>query len=333
MALRDTLFSILHAAGAASLLRSLRVRNRELSVLMFHRVSDRPDPLWPPMPVGSFRSLMEEVAGSCHVVPLEALGRQEGYPGKPLVAISFDDGYLDFLENAAPILTRLGLPAHHNVCPACIDRGTPPWTQVVAGYLQSRKTSSIALPSGEEIRISTPVVEKDFLAVCDALYGIPDDERQQWIEAIAKEVPTAFLPPLMTWDDIRSCSRMGFHIGSHGQSHKNLAQVNDPNLLDQEIRQSRVRIKEETGSTPSLFAFPNGLYHASSLKTVKESGYRIGLLCDDMVSNFRTLQDDDGFLVLPRINIGRSNWREESLRAHGLHQKIKSRLKGLPYVR
>ncbi|MGV0961452.1 MAG: polysaccharide deacetylase family protein [Limnohabitans sp.] len=106
-----------------------------MTILTFHRVSNEPDVLWPPMRVYVFERMMAFLAKETAVVSLESLPWLGTYPDKPLVCISFDDGYLDFYENALPILQKYGLPCHHNICPGLIDAGKLPWTADVSHYL------------------------------------------------------------------------------------------------------------------------------------------------------------------------------------------------------
>ncbi|HSJ95113.1 MAG TPA: polysaccharide deacetylase family protein [Gaiellaceae bacterium] len=88
--------------------------DRELRVLMYHKVND----LWPhptTVPTAVFDEQMW-LLGELGYVPV-TLGAVRDYylEGEPLppraVLITFDDGYRDNLENAAPILRRYGYPA------------------------------------------------------------------------------------------------------------------------------------------------------------------------------------------------------------------------------
>src|SRR5262245_43246607 len=85
-----------------------------LTILIFHRVCARADPLFPDeLDVASFESRMVWVKRWFNVIPLsEAIDGLRGgqLPERPL-AVTFDDGYANNAKLAAPILGRLGLPA------------------------------------------------------------------------------------------------------------------------------------------------------------------------------------------------------------------------------
>lgn len=320
--MRDLFFNTMHEAGVARLCRRLLVKKREVVVLMFHRISDNLDPLWPPMPVNSFHLLMENLRKTSRIQRIDEVTESHSYGKKPLVVLTFDDGYRDFMENALPILLDLEIPACHNICPKIIDTGVPPWTQVLSACLVTLRDSHLEMPDGARLKIPRPVSESFFLGVCEALYRIEDGQRSGWIDHLTSSLPKPEHNPMMTWDDVNKCLDIGILIGSHGYSHRNLSQLEDRKLLEREVGLSRIRIHEKTGTAPTVFAFPNGLYNACSLDAVKKSGYSIALLCDDTPASFEELKNSDRFKTVPRLNIGRANWREESLRSFGFHYRL-----------
>ncbi|HVA30723.1 MAG TPA: polysaccharide deacetylase family protein, partial [Gaiellaceae bacterium] len=88
--------------------------DRTLRVLMYHKVNDQPGNRMS-MPVSLFDEQMAELKELGYVVvDLDAVLahylEQRSLP-EGAVLITFDDGYLDNLENAAPILHRHGYPA------------------------------------------------------------------------------------------------------------------------------------------------------------------------------------------------------------------------------
>jgi len=87
---------------------------RTLRVLMYHKVNDqRPNPIT--VPTAIFAEQMT-LLGALGYAPVSLDAVREHYlAGAPLpdraVLITFDDGYLDNLRNAAPILVERGYPA------------------------------------------------------------------------------------------------------------------------------------------------------------------------------------------------------------------------------
>lgn len=70
-----------------------------------------------------FESHLEWLRDECEVVPLRDLiaSRSGEPPAKPLVALTFDDGYEDNHAHAMPLLARHGLPATFFVTAGLID--------------------------------------------------------------------------------------------------------------------------------------------------------------------------------------------------------------------
>ena len=169
MQIKKFIFSILEFVGISVPLKILRVNGKELAILMFHRVSDEVDPLWNPMPIKKFELLMKLLKNNTYVFPIEKINEIKKYPSKPIVAISFDDGYRDFYYNAYPILKKYNLPAHHNICPGLIDGKTLPWTQLLNMYLSSTYINFIELPDKSVFQINGLINEKKFLDLCKLL--------------------------------------------------------------------------------------------------------------------------------------------------------------------
>ncbi len=89
----------------------VRVRPRGV-VLLYHRVSAEPDVHGLAIAPAELARQLEHVRDTCSVMPLDALLRTppEQLPERP-VALTFDDGYLDNLTAAAPLLSNYGMPA------------------------------------------------------------------------------------------------------------------------------------------------------------------------------------------------------------------------------
>jgi peptidoglycan/xylan/chitin deacetylase (PgdA/CDA1 family) len=97
-----------------------------LTVVTYHQVLDEADD-GSSVRIESFRQQMEYLRETYHVVPLrEAVSRlAAGHTPQRLIAITFDDGYLDNATTAAPIMRALGLPATFFVSTDMIGSARP----------------------------------------------------------------------------------------------------------------------------------------------------------------------------------------------------------------
>lgn len=323
MSVRSALFKLLSVMAVDHFLARRRMLRNEITVITFHRVSDEPDAIWPPMPVAVFDSLISWLSRHADVIPLEDLLQSPRHDGKPKVCISFDDGYIDFIENALPILRRHGLPSHHNICPGLIDAGELPWTQQLGLYLQQHAGRRLVLPDDTEWHIPARVSEHDYLRLLQRLYVISGDERRRWLAGLAGEIDYRRAPRLMNWDEILICQEQGVRFGSHSCWHGHLPTLDNTESLREEIAGSRSRLADALGHAPSYFAFPNGFHDERSLAMVKQSGYLFALICGETACPAAGIQSGRPVIV-PRITMGARDQHEERLRVLGLHECLRA---------
>jgi peptidoglycan/xylan/chitin deacetylase (PgdA/CDA1 family) len=97
-----------------------------LSILIFHRVLPKADPLFPDeVDAERFDHICAWVRQWFNVLPLPDAARRlrEGSLPPRALAITFDDGYADNFDVALPILQRHGLVASFFVATGFIDGG------------------------------------------------------------------------------------------------------------------------------------------------------------------------------------------------------------------
>lgn len=98
-------------------------------IVTFHRVNDTIPGDGLTCSVRTFKKWCQFFADHFHVVSLQHLVEEikNGTPPKRELVITFDDGYRDNYEHAAPLLNAMGLPATFFVVTQFIDRETVPW--------------------------------------------------------------------------------------------------------------------------------------------------------------------------------------------------------------
>ena len=110
-----------------------------LSIFIFHRVPEQKDPMLPGEPdAAEFDMLIGWISDLYRVLPLsEAVDRlADGTLPARAAAITFDDGYLDNLEIAAPILRKHGACATLFIATDAIERGIM-WNDLVIDALRN----------------------------------------------------------------------------------------------------------------------------------------------------------------------------------------------------
>lgn len=298
------------------------LHNKEIAVLLFHRVSDVSDPLWPSMPLKTFEHLIKKLNQKVSILSFSEFKQLKVYPVKPVILLSFDDGYSDFYYNVMPLFKQLNIKANHNICPGLIDLSAPPWTQILSLYLSYKTSDNVLFNSKLQLVDKKYFSENYFLEICKNLLQYNDEERSNLILPLLAHIPKEKIYQLMNWEQVKYCSENNIEIGSHGYMHRNLLQIWDSSILENEIQESAQKIAEKTGIKPGIFAFANAMGNDASKEFVRKSGYQFSLVLMDQLYQWRPISADE-HIEIPRINISRSDWREEYLRALGFHVLLK----------
>lgn len=314
--IKHLLAETLYRSGALYLYRRWRFRDAGV-VLTYHRV----------MPV-EIRGRSASAAGICvtpetferHLALVKrwfaplALGefdrwlagdRNDRFP----CLITFDDGWADNAEHAAPALEAAGVSAciflpidyigtdrlfWQERLGRRLDEAVPAASgnPAIASYLAERGLSELARLEGEARRAAIaehvrslkarPGAWREELSELASLLGTPESPG-----------PDRY----MDWPTVRALPRRGIAIGSHGCSHTPMPFLDDDDL-ERELQDSRGRLESECGTPVTSIAYPNGDFDDRVASAAKRAGYALGFTTQSGWN-----RRGDSPLTLKRINI------------------------------
>jgi peptidoglycan/xylan/chitin deacetylase (PgdA/CDA1 family) len=229
-------------------------------------------------------------------------------PEAGTVCITFDDGYLDNLTVAAPILASLYLPATVFLATGYIETAEPQWSDRVHTAIARRKTHRLTLP---DIGIDADMSQADQRREATRLlHGYLLKALPTGREATLHEVKRQLAPPLdsvprlgMSWDDVRAMRDRYplIDIGGHSRRHTDLM-THGGETAREEIDGCAEDLRRELGCTPRLFAFPYSRSSKETRTAVSGLGWRAAIGKNDRC---RVGVASDRF-DLPRVETPRS---------------------------
>jgi peptidoglycan/xylan/chitin deacetylase (PgdA/CDA1 family) len=283
--LKRGFFRLLRLSGDSQ--RRLRqIGERGFSVVLcLHRVSPEANDFRGPMPPRVFEGLLRFLV--THFVPstLEELG-QPTTGGRPRVAVTFDDGYRDFVDHAMPLLRRYRVPVNQNLVASCVEQGRPPWTVELADALGAAPPSLLG-----ELRVlgfARPPPGKDAIerarfgaALSNFLKMRPRAERaERWPEVAAWMARVPYQPTaMMTREDVLALAGE-VSFGLHSYSHESMGQESLAFFEDDFARGAAVF--QGLGLPLDTYAFPNGSYRPEMVAALGARGVRHVLLVDNL---------------------------------------------------
>lgn len=256
--------------------------SNRLSTLIYHQVFEQPDPMRPGEPDREmFRWQMALLKK--HFVPLalpDALQRlQEGRLPANAVCVTFDDGYVNNLDVAQPILQEFEIPATVYIATG-FSQGKNMWNDRIMDLAAHPKLNVVLLESIGRERVEVSDLEsRQKLAVSligDLKYK-PYWERIEAIDALYKENGISDAKPrMMTPDQICELHSKGVEIGAHTVDHPILSTLSAEQQLEQ-MRQCKTHLESWLDKPVTGFAYPNGKYEQDynddSVEMARQAGF------------------------------------------------------------
>lgn len=279
----QSVFSLLSPAGPGG----------RLSVLLFHKIPTIADPLTSgEMDLARFEHILDFLAQNVNVMPLpEATAAlQAGTLPKRAMALTFDDGYAEWIDNVSPALRKRNLPGTFFVTTGQLS-GSALWHERIVAAVRALPDRGITLPYGfgNYTDLSLPgsrlrLVEE----LQERLKYAPLAERVGAIEVLEGQARSAIaLPRPFDTDSVRTLHNQGFDIGAHTVHHPILNECTRAQARA-EIGGSKEELEAIIGGRVHSFAYPNGRpnedYGPEHVDMVKSLGYTSAVTTSNGVS-------------------------------------------------
>lgn len=312
-------------------------------VLMYHRVAEPGlDPWRMCVSPENFSAQLEHLATNC--LPVGRLQQDSATRGaQRRILITFDDGYVDNLINAAPLLEEFDCPALFFITTGYIGGYRQYWWDelqsliLTPGLLPQTfrydgSERSFEFELGDRARYTREEAaslagwkvtydgreppsrrHKLFLELWHHLWRSSEDERRRILgftrEWAAYEPPVQSQSRPMTEAElVRLASSPLVEIGSHTVTHSPLPGLSAPEKRE-ELTESRNTLERVLGKPVGALAYPHGEYDADTLALAGKLGYSMAY--GTKVPKFPDLP---GTFQVPRKMV--QNWNVEEFAGH-----------------
>lgn len=290
---------ILHQARLRAIAAPRRRRARSAAkqgralILYYHRIaSPSLDPWRTSVSPEAFASHLELFQSEMRVLPLAELvaALRRGKIPDRAVSLTFDDGYVDNLEQALPRLERHGLPAMFYIPTGLIGTRNPLWWDELADLMLGPGPRPVELDvdlGGTGLRLPTRTVAEREHAFYDEVNGalkmLPPAAVDAAMEQLRAWADRDSATPRLSEDGISEprpmnlgeLERLAAHelaeIGSHTALHPCMPRLPPSDQLS-ELVASR-KMLAELGLASRSFAYPFGDNDRSSRQAVREAGF------------------------------------------------------------
>lgn len=285
-----------------------RSANRRL-IIMYHGVTSKP--LFQingrHLPAQQFEQQLQYFKKNFDVVSLEEICRmqQENFiPKRRTIALTFDDGFLNNLQVALPLLEKYNLPATFFICSTSLLEKSyihPSDLLDVIGY-----ASGEAVINGQHfVKSRHHLINRETGEnAYQYINSLPYREWEMVMEDLRTRYDVIKLTQRIDDEVFKVVSKetiTGFAdsdkatIGSHSHHHVNLARLSAEEIVEQ-LTTSKKILDQHAPKPVDIIAFPYGYYNDSVVSLSREAGYKYLIAAGDVEKKYSGK-------VFPRIGV------------------------------
>jgi GT2 family glycosyltransferase/peptidoglycan/xylan/chitin deacetylase (PgdA/CDA1 family) len=252
-------------------------------ILTYHRIAEpSSDPHGLALPPAVFQEHLRRLKGAFQLLELSTLvsaAREDRIPSRA-VAITLDDGTIDHLDAASPLLCEEQAPATFFVSDAAFDGPFAYWWDTLADLL----VTTTALPPVLRLDPLPPlstITEEDRLTAMRAVHGhLLRKSFEDQVGCLARLTDWRGGRPaprsghrLLGLAELRQLgARPGHTLGAHSRRHLFLpAQPRE--AQEQEIADHKRALEARLGAPVTLFAYPFGAVSGETAALVRQAGF------------------------------------------------------------
>jgi len=289
-----------------------RLVPQRIAILKYHSVQDEPERYLNSMGSGivnatsTFRKQMEIVARKFDPVDMDDillfLDEKKQLPRRPVV-VTFDDGFADNIEIAAPILEHFGIRGTFYITVDPVENASVPWfcrLRHAFGTTQKQSWSDSLDGCSRDIT-GTSARKTAFLVASERCARRRGENQEIALRTIEEELAVEPFSEalMMTWAQVRSLHRTGHIVGSHTVTHPNMAYMGAEDLSI-ECVESKGKLEKMLGTAVPHFSYPSPILHPHWSKETVECTERAGYRCA-VTSTAGPGRNDQNPLSLQRV--------------------------------
>ena len=290
-----------------------RLSRGKVTILLFHKVPRVPDPVAPhEADLPTFEQVLDFLCERYRIIPLQdalrsfAAGKGNGLPCGS-VCLTFDDGYVDWVDGLANALERRQAHATFYMTTGQYD-GMPLWHERIR-YAVRNASAPIDGVLANTLQIDSAALRYEAVNTLEhALKYMSLNERAEKLQLL--ELATGSDPAVisrMSPAQTRELHSRGFSIGAHTVDHPILS-LSDNTEAMRELGLARETLENVIGGRVDALAYPNGRktdFRRAHIDMARRAGYTSAVTTEPGVMRAET----DPYLI-PRF----TPWGPDPLR-------------------
>lgn len=289
-------------------------------VCMYHSVSEKATREWGPWRHAITPAIFEQqiawLSEHKSLVPFEDIvAYLQGDKTLPehAVALTFDDGYKDFLNRALPVLRRHDAPSTLYISTALMQERAAPYEFRLGETLLQKKDITIKTNDLENTyRLTTDKrVKRAYRELRQIIEKLPPERREEFMQK--NEIVRCPEFEILSAESVSElATEQLVTIGSHGHIHRPLGTAPQKQMR-QNIQESRSELTNLLGSPPDDFSFPYGSNSQRTRQAVKAAGFNSAVTTD---ARLVAPRDWNRCYSIPRINMALEEYIPREIQAY-----------------